>query len=229
MRCFGLSHAGLVIEHEGASLIVDPGDFTTSDELEAALAALRRDAAPVAGLVITHEHSDHWTPGHVAAIRAIAPAAPILTTRTTAEALAAAGIDDARVARGGERIAAGPFDLEFYGGRHELLHDSIPRIDNLGVRVNSALAWGGDSLVSPPFAAELLGVPIGSPWSNLAQVMNFVLDAAPRKAYLTHDGMLSERGRGLFAQRVAWCLDQLGGELVEMPRLAEGREARLVV
>ncbi|MBO1901103.1 MBL fold metallo-hydrolase [Leucobacter weissii] len=222
MRCFRLSHAGLVVEDSEASLFVDPGDFSSPDELAASIAA----ATPIAGIVITHEHADHWTPAHLTALRVASPRAPVFTTRSTAAALDAAGIADVRVVREGERIQAGPFSLDFYGGRHEPLHSSIPVIDNIGVRVNETVAWGGDSLVRPPFAAEVLGVPIGSPWSSIAQVMDFVLNAAPRRAFLTHDGMLSVRGLGLFAARVRWCLDQVGGELVELPRLDGDPTAR---
>lgn len=223
MQCFRLSHAGLVVEHEGASLFVDPGDFSSELELGTAIAS----AAPPAAIVVTHEHRDHWTPEHVAAIRAVAPDAPIFTTRGTAEALASAGIGGVTAVWENDLISAGPFELGFYGRRHEVLHASIPVVENIGVRVNSLLAWGGDSLARPPFAADVLGVPIGSPWSSIAQVMDFVLTAAPQRAFLTHDGMLSERGRGLFSQRVRWCLEQYGGELITLPRLDQDPTARL--
>ena len=131
--------------------------------------------------------------------------------------------------RENDRIAAGPFVLDFYGRRHEVLHSSIPVIENIGVHVNGTLSWGGDSLVRPPFPADVLGVPIGSPWSNIAQVMDFVLTAAPRRAFLTHDGMLSTRGLGLFTQRVQWCLDQFGGELLAFPHVDADPSARLLL
>ncbi len=223
MRCFRLSHAGLVVESDGASLFIDPGDFSTAEELARAI----RSAAPVAGVVITHEHADHWTAEHIGAILASSPDAPIYTTEAAAAALAEAGIPGARTPGEGDTAQAGPFELEFYGRRHELLHSSIPVIENIGVHVNGRIAWGGDSLTRPPFDAEVLGVPIGSPWSNIAQVMDFVLNAAPRRAFLTHDGMLSARGLGLFTQRVEWCLAQSGGELLTIPRLDEDPAARL--
>jgi len=225
MQCFRLAHAGLVLEDQGNSLLIDIGDFTSPDELAAAMLA----AKPIAALVITHEHSDHWTPGHVAQIRAAAPQVPIFTTASTAAALAALGITDATVVSEGEQHTAGPFTLDFYGRRHEVLHSSIQVIDNIGVKVNDTLAWGGDSLTRAPFTADVLGVPIGSPWSNIAQVMDFVLTSAPKRAFLTHDGMLSARGLGLFTSRVQWCLDQYGGELLTLPSIDGDHAARLEV
>ncbi|MFC7765665.1 MBL fold metallo-hydrolase [Leucobacter soli] len=204
-----------------------PGRFLRQGEIAAAIAAVHAASAPPAGIVITHEHRDHWTPENVTAIREAALGIPILTTQATAETLAEAGIDGARVVLPGDRITAGPFELEFYGGRHELLHSSIPVIENVGVRIDDTLAWGGDSLVHPPFRADALGIPIGSPWSNLAQVLDFTLNAAPRRAYLTHDGILSERGLGLFTQRVRACLEQAGGELIRLPHVVKDPGARL--
>lgn len=223
MQCFRLSHAGLVVEHQRSSLFIDPGSFSSDDEVAAAILS----AEAIAGLIITHEHADHWTPQHVAAIRAAAPDAPIFTTAATAQALQQLGIADVTTVSEGDLTGAGPFQLEFYGRRHEVIHASIPVIDNIGVRVNDTLAYGGDSLARPPFAADVLGIPIGSPWSNVAQVMDFVLTAAPRRAYLTHDGMLSQQGLALFTQRVEWCLKQHGGELLTMPRIEEDPASRI--
>lgn len=222
MQCFRLSHAGVVVELSGASLFIDPGNFSDAEELSAAMAT----AAPIAALVITHEHADHWTPENVATIREAAPEAPIFTTAATAQALEHSGISGATVVREGDRFDVGPFSIDFYGGRHEMLHSSIPPIDNVGVRVNDRFAWGGDALGRPPFTIDTLGVPVGSPWSNIAQVMDFVLDAKPRRAFLTHDGMLSVRGHALFAQRVEWCLAQSGGTLVKLPHVLADPGAR---
>lgn len=218
MRCFRLSHAGVILDNSYASLVVDPGSFSTTEELAAALSHV----SPPAGVVITHEHPDHWLPDHLEQILERAPGCPIFTTQATATALAAASIPGAHVVASGDSVMAGPFELQFYGGTHEVIHSSIPVIENVGVRVNRVFAYGGDSLVPPPFATEVLGVPIGAPWSNVAQVMDFVLAARPRRAYLTHDGMLSAAGHALFSARVRDCLDTYGGELLDTPSPTDG-------
>lgn len=223
MQGFRLTHAGLVLEHEGASLFIDPGNFSTDDEMREALAT----AAPPVGVVITHEHPDHWTSEHVGAILSANPDAKVFTTAATVAALSEAGVKGAVAVREGDKISVGPFNLEFYGRRHEVLHSSIAVIENVGVRVNETLAWGGDSLTRAPFDAEVLGVPIGSPWSNIAQVMDFVLACAPKRVFLTHDGMLSERGLELYSQRVQACLAQYGGELLTLPHSGAMPDARL--
>ncbi|MFC0582430.1 MBL fold metallo-hydrolase [Micrococcoides hystricis] len=211
MRYFRLAHAGLVLESEKHSLFVDPGNLSSAEELQRAIAA----SEPVAGIVITHEHADHWTSEHIEELRKAAPEAPIFTTEATKEALHQAGINtNVLIVREGDRKQVGPF-------RHRrlrsMLHSSIPVVDNIGIHVNNEFAWGGDSLVRPPFRAKILGVPIGSPWSNLSQVMDFVLAARPKQAYLTHDGMLSKAGLGLYSKRVQACLDEYGGDLLTLP------------
>lgn len=221
MECMRLSHAGLIVTHDNATLLVDPGNFSPPSELHAALTL----AKTLTALVITHEHADHWAPEHIAAIRNTTPSCPVFTTAATAHALAAHGITDAIIVADGDQHTVGPFTLDFYGGRHEELHSSMPVVDNIGVHINNTVAYGGDSLMRPPFAADVLGVPIGSPWSNLSQVMNFVLDARPKRAYITHDGMLSDRGHGMFTTKVAECLAKVGGELIELPHI-DSRPAR---
>lgn len=216
MQCSRLSHAGLILEEGASALVIDVGDFTSEQELHAALKSTRE----IAALVITHEHADHWAAQHVHSIRTHSPSAPIFTTAATARALADHGIaEEVQVVSEGDQVQVADFNLHFYGHQHEQLHSSIAIIDNIGVRVNDLLAWGGDSLVRAPFSSDVLGVPIGSPWSTIAQVMDFVLDCTPRRAFLTHDGMLSEKGKALFTSRVQWCLEQYGGELLTLPHI----------
>lgn len=224
MHCFRLSHAGIVVEHDGRSLVIDPGDYSDERELSAALAA----ADPIVAIVITHEHVDHWTPENVALLRAAAPEAPIYTTAATAEGLAEAGIVvDVVVAGEGDRVQAGPFVLEFTGRRHAVPHMNTAVFDNIGVRVNGVLSWGGDSLSRSPLPVDTLGVPVlAAPWGSVSQLTDFVLESAPRRAFVTHDGLLSDRGVQNVRNRVQWCLDQLGGEFVVLPHIADDPRAR---
>ncbi|MEB4613297.1 MBL fold metallo-hydrolase [Leucobacter sp. M11] len=209
-------HSGVSIELDDARLILDPGSF--AGPLPA--------GAPIAATVITHEHPDHWTPERVAEIVAAAPDAPIYTTPATAAQLRLAE-PNARmfpVAHGDER-APGPFRLSFHGVQHALIHRSIPVVENVGVFVNETLFSGGDSLEVPllggagtPPRIPLLGVPIGSLWSNVGDVIDYVHAVRPLRAFCTHDAMLSEAGRALFTARVSEALAAVGGALLPLPR-----------
>lgn len=225
MRCFTLSHAGVVLEHQGASLFIDVGTFTSPDELAAALF----HSPPPVGLVVTHEHPDHWLAEHLADIQARSPECPVFTTASAAKALRAAGIPNVQANRPGEVVSLGPFNLEFYGGAHQAIHSTIPAVDNLGVLVNDTFAYGGDSLTLPPLEPDVLGVPIGSPWATLGDVLDFVLSARPRRAYLTHDGLLSTVGRDFYSNHVSRALGTYGGELLDTPVPRDGAVFRLDV
>ncbi len=91
----------------------------------------------------------------------------------------------------GDARGAGPFRLRFFGGKHIVIHESIPIIDNVGVLVNDAFYYGGDSYDRPDGPVEVLAAPIGAPWLKISEAMDYVLAVKPRRAFYTHDAPLS--------------------------------------
>ena len=55
MRITKFGHACIRIEHDGHTIVVDPGGFTQPEAVDGADAVL-----------ITHEHPDHYFPDHLA-------------------------------------------------------------------------------------------------------------------------------------------------------------------
>jgi hypothetical protein len=53
-------------------------------------------------------------------------------------------------------VSGGPFTLRFFGGRHSVIHESIPVIDNVGVLVDDAFYYPGDSYAAPEGSTWLL-------------------------------------------------------------------------
>ncbi|GLJ59933.1 MULTISPECIES: MBL fold metallo-hydrolase [Microbacterium] len=197
MRVTKHEHAALRIEKDGATLVVDPGSFT----------AALPDISDLAGIVITHEHPDHWTPEHLAALRARHPSAPVFTTRAVAAQLDG----DAVVVASGDSATAGPFRLSFHGGVHNEIHSSIPLVENIGVFVDDLLYYPGDSYALPGREVPLLAAPIGAPWLKIGEAMDFVLAVAPRAAFGTHDVPLSAQGLAMHRGRLRWATEQGGG------------------
>ena len=68
MKVTKYQHACIVLEKEGASLIVDPGAYTHDFILP----------AHVAGIVITHEHPDHFDEKRVQQILEVHPKAIVI-------------------------------------------------------------------------------------------------------------------------------------------------------
>jgi L-ascorbate metabolism protein UlaG (beta-lactamase superfamily) len=206
MRVTKLEHAALVIEHSGDRLFVDPGKFTTPIT----------QAAGARAVVITHLHDDHWTPEQLGRIRDRSPEVRIFGPEGVVEAAAKAGIDVERVAPGDE-VEVGPFRLRFFGGRHAVIHASIPVIDNVGVLVNDALYYGGDSFTVPEGVdVEVLAAPAGAPWMKIAEAMDYVIAVAPKRAFPTHEMVLSRAGKELSNTRLAWATEQVGGRYLPL-------------
>ena len=147
MRVTKFEHATLILNDAGKTLVIDPGSYTTP----------LIDIAGTVAVVITHEHPDHWTPDHLDRIRKAAPGVPIYGPEGVVRA--AAGYDVIAV-QPGETVDVDPFRLEFFGGKHAVIHETIPVVDNVGVLVNDAFYYPGDSYAVPKGAdVKLLAAP----------------------------------------------------------------------
>ena len=204
MRITKFEHATLTLETDGDKLVIDPGSYTVPLD----------GLANVVAVVITHEHPDHWTPDHLDRVLAAAPGIPIYAPEGVAKA--AAGYEITVVAPR-DTVTAGAFTLEFFGGSHAVIHESIPVIDNVGVLVNGRFYYPGDSYAVPQGAdVTLLAAPVGAPWLKIGEAMDFVLAVAPRRAFGTHDMTLSVIGRDMGRARLRWAVEQGGGEFLAL-------------
>jgi L-ascorbate metabolism protein UlaG (beta-lactamase superfamily) len=200
VRLTKLEHAALVLEESGKKLFIDPGSFTTPIT----------EAAGAVGVVITHEHADHWTPEQLRRIRDLSPDVPVYGPAGVAAAAAEFGVI---AVAAGDKIEVGPFTLEFFGGKHAVIHSSLPIVDNLGVLVNGTLYYPGDSFTVPEgIAVDTLAAPAGAPWLKIGEVIDYVLEVAPKRAFPVHEMVLSRAGKELSNSRIDWATGQGGGE-----------------
>ena len=192
-------HACLAIEKGGQTLVVDPGNFTLPlDQLRG-----------VVGVVITHEHPDHWTPEQLDRILHFSPDARILGP---AGVVAASEGHAVQAVADGDAVQLGEFDLRFFGSRHNEIHSSIPIIDNTGVLVDGELFHPGDSYTVPPVPVGTLAAPTGAPWLKVGEAMDYVLAVGAKRAFPIHEATLSQIGRTMMADRLRWATEQGGGE-----------------
>ena len=208
MRVTKHEHAALTIETEGSRLMIDIGGYTLLPE----------QLTQVVAIVVTHEHADHWTPEHLTRILAMSPDARIFAPQGVADAIAgtpaAEGIEVTVVAPG-EEIIIEPFTLRFFGGKHAVIHESMPVVDNVGVLVNETLYHPGDSYAVPEgVEVPVLAAPIGAPWLKIGEAMDFVRAVAPRQAFPIHEMTLSRIGQQMGHGRLAWAAEQGGGSFV---------------
>jgi len=200
MRVTKHEHACLIIESSGKTLVIDPGSFTT------ALVGLN----DVVAIVITHEHADHWTADQ---LTRIIERNPELVIFAPAGVAAAATDFDIQVVNGGDSKEVGPFSLRFFGEKHAVIHESLPIVDNVGVLINDELYYPGDSFTIPEGVdIPTLAVPVGAPWLKIAESIDFVLAVKPRRAFATHEMVLSAAGKSMGDGRLEWATNQGGGE-----------------
>lgn len=199
MRITKHEHACLVVTSAEEVLVVDPGSLT--------LPLL--DLENVVAIVITHEHADHWTPEQLARILERNPDAKVFGPAGFAAAASDFTVD---TVTDGDTREAGGFRLAFYGTKHAVIHESIPVIDNVGVLVNDELYYAGDSFTVPPVPVNTLAVPAGAPWLKISETMDYLAEVKPKRAFPTHEMVLSVVGKDLANARLENVTKLGGGE-----------------
>ena len=200
MRITKLEHAALILESGGHRLVIDPGGLSNP-----ILGVTGVDA-----IIITHEHADHWTPEQLKRILGDNPSAIIIGPAGVATAATDFTVE---VAVPGETREVGPFPLRFFGGNHAVIHPTMPIIENLGVLVDERFFYPGDSFYVPlGYPVDTLAAPAGAPWLKISEAMDYVSQIAPKRAFGTHDGVLSAAGRGIAHDRLKAVTEAKGGE-----------------
>lgn len=199
MRITKHEHACLEIEHSGDTLVIDPGGYTT----------LLVGVTNVIGIVITHEHADHWSEDQLEHLIKSSPNVRIFGPSGVAAAAVKFPIETVEA---GDTIDLEPFTLTFFGGKHAVIHESVPLVDNVGVLVNETLYYAGDSYTIPDVAVDTLAVPAGAPWLKIGDVMDYVTAVAPKRSFPVHEMVLSTIGKSLSNARIKSATESVGGE-----------------
>jgi L-ascorbate metabolism protein UlaG (beta-lactamase superfamily) len=187
MRITKFTHSCVRFDHDGRTLVVDPGVWSEPGALIGADAVL-----------VTHEHVDH-----VDVLRLAGLGVPVF-------APAEARIDtlglDLRVTpvSAGQTFDAGGFSVRAFGGRHATVIDGQPDCANLGYLVEESAYHPGDSLFVPDSPVHTLFVPLQASWLKTAEAIGFVRAVRPEVTVPIHEGQVNERG-----------LSALDGRMVE--------------
>ncbi|WP_327400257.1 MBL fold metallo-hydrolase [Streptomyces sp. NBC_01288] len=211
MKLTKKSHACIRLEKDGRSLVIDPGSFTEED------AAVGADA-----ILVTHEHLDHFNEDRLRAGLKANPAAEIWTLKSVADQLSAAFPGRVHTVGHGDTFTAAGFDVQVHGELHAVIHPDIPRITNVGFLVDGGRVFHpGDALTVPDHTVETLMLPVMAPWSKISEVIDYVREVKPQRAYDIHDALLTDLARPIYDMQIG----ALGG--AEHLRLAPGEAADL--
>lgn len=187
MKLTKYEHACVVLEEQGKRLVIDPGAFSMPNIAE---------LTDVVAIVITHTHFDHIDDARVRQILSGNPYALVFSTAETAT-----NHPDVLITTvaSGQRVSVGPFSLTFTGGEHAILHESMPRFQNIGIIVNDGIVYyPGDSFVPAGLPVQTLLVPAAGPWMRAGEAMDFLVAEKPQRAIPTHDAILSDQGKTIY-------------------------------
>ncbi len=207
MRITHLGHACVLVEMADSRLLVDPGNFAGD------LSGVR----DLDAVLFTHQHPDHLDRDRVPALVADNPGARVLCDPGSVEVLASLGVEAA--AHDGP-THVGEVTVTPVGEIHALIHDDIPRIPNVGVRLDAdgepSFFHPGDALDAEPGEVDVLAFPLQAPWQRSREMVGFLRRLAAPHAVPVHDGLLQPRGRALYLGQA----ESLGPERTRIHDLA---------
>jgi len=203
-------HACFTVEKDGKTLIVDPGSFTSDLSI----------SDTVVGVIVTHNHGDHFNIDHLADIVAKNPTALIIGSQDVTSQL---GGYNTRTVHGGDSFALEGFDLDFYGDAHAIIHPDMPTAQNVGVLIEDRLYYPGDSFTMPEKSVDTLALPVAAPWLKIEESIEFMKAVGARFTFPTHDAILSSAGKNIadnmvssFAEAAGTIYKRINGETIEI-------------
>lgn len=210
MRITKFGHACVRIQHDGTTVVVDPGVFTDAGAVADADAVL-----------ITHEHPDHYLPDHLRAA-----GAPVFTIAAVAEKIRADApelADRITVVAPGQSFDVG-VPVRAVGELHAVIHPEYPRITNSGYVLDlggTKVYHPGDALTEPGEPVDVLCAPVSAPWMRVSEAIDFARAVKAAKNLAIHDRVYSEAGLGIVDTHMNAFLPNEGLEYV---RRADGED-----
>lgn len=107
----------------------------------------------------------------------------------------------------GDTFTAAGFDVEVHGELHAVIHPDIPRVTNVGYLVDGAVFHPGDALTVPERPVETLLLPVMAPWNKLSEVVDYLREVRPTRAYDIHDALLTDLALPVYERQIGALAD----------------------
>ena len=211
MRITKFGHACIRIEHDGTTLVIDPGMFADAEALDGADAVL-----------ITHEHADHYSPDLLG--RSDAPVFTIDAVAAKIREESPEVGERTTVVSPGQSFEVAGVPVAAVGEMHALIHDEIPRIHNTGYRIEvggQRLFHPGDAITETDGQVDVLFMPVSAPWAAARELIDFARAVKAPRNVAIHDRIYSEAGSAVFDSQVNLFLPKAGQEYF---RLQDGQD-----
>ncbi|MFF5212389.1 MBL fold metallo-hydrolase [Streptosporangium sp. NPDC000396] len=212
MKLTKFGHACVRLEKGDSVLVIDPGTFSEESALDGAQTVL-----------ITHEHFDHVD---VDRLRTAAETNPSLEIWTN-EGVAATLTDvpaKIQIVRHGDTFDTAGFGVKVVGEWHAPNHPDMPIVRNVGFLVDEEVFYPGDAFTPPGVEVPTLLVPTNAPWMKASEMVEYLRQVRPARAFSTHDGLLNDVGLGLIDM---WLNLESDKQKAEMRRLKPGESVTL--
>ena len=189
MQITRYGHSCLHVIDRDASILIDPGGFSSGFEALTGLTAI----------LITHQHPDHLDKGRLPAVLAANPHAAVFADVETAAQLTEAGLP-ATAVKAGDELDVGT-EVTVHGEQHAVIHRDIPVIPNASYLVGGRLLHPGDALHVPDRAVEILALPAAAPWMALKEAIDYQRAVGAKHAFPIHTGVISDRAQPIYFGR----------------------------
>lgn len=164
-------HSCLVVEDQGKTILVDPGNYSVEDG-----ALTIEQFSTLDAICLTHEHQDHMYLPFVKQLVARFPNVQIFGTTSIKKRLEQEGITAS--AEGNEFVTLTPVP-------HEKIF-IVAAPENVMITLFERFATPGDSL-SFKHAPEILALPIQAPWGHATWAADIALKVKPKTIIPIHD------------------------------------------
>ncbi len=186
MKITKIGHCCLVLEHEGIKIMTDPGNFTIKEQ---------EKVTDLSGIIITHEHQDHFHVDSVKAILKINPGITIVANAAVGRLLDVEGITHT-VVGDKQSFEIEGIKIEGFGKDHAPIYGDMGRVENTGYFVADTFYFPGDNFYVPGKKVDVLALPVAGPWMKMADAIDFAKAIQARTAFGVHDGMIVPSFRG---------------------------------
>lgn len=207
MRLTKFGHAAVRIEHDGTTVVLDPGMWSQREAVDG-----------VDAVLITHEHPDHYDADHLRATDA-----PIFTIAAVAAQIREAAPDVAErvsVVAPDQAWTIGGIGARAIGELHAVIHPDLPRFHNSGYLMtvgDQAVFHPGDALTVPGVPVDVLLTPVCAPWMRASEGIDFARAVGAARNVAIHDRVYSAEGLGIVDGQFGRLLGARGLDYVRLP------------
>jgi L-ascorbate metabolism protein UlaG (beta-lactamase superfamily) len=164
-------HSCLLVEDQGKTILVDPGNYSVED------GALKLEQfSTLDAICITHEHMDHMYVPFIKQLIAKFPDVKIFGTQSIKKLLEKENLTVSTEGNEYIKMTPVPHEKIFMG----------PSPENVMITIFDRFATPGDSLTFD-YAAEILALPVQAPWGSTTWAVETALKAKPKTIIPIHD------------------------------------------